>query len=272
MKRLIFLLCLPLLLTPDAFAENSLLKHIRRNAPPEVTLTLTPEGALVPGQPARVIATLSRKGQPLAETDLKTVHTQKFHLLIVDPTFTDYHHVHPEPGPTPGSYRFTFTPKLEGGYRAWADIITADVGEQQFIYANMGQPAEPIIDAQPSHNVEVDGYRFTLSFDETPRAEESSMLSMRVSDASGKPVESLEPIMGAFGHMVGFYDDYQTILHAHPVGKEPRSDVERGGPSLIFHIEPGKPGFVKIFMQARIDGKDIYAPLGIKVDKASLSE
>jgi len=81
----------------------------------------------------------------------------------------------------------------------------------------------------------------------------------------GQPFTGLEPVMGAFAHVVGFTEDYNSVLHVHPMGKEPTSDAERGGPKLEFHIEPEKTGFVKLFAQVRIDGKDIFAPFGITV-------
>lgn len=65
-------------------------------------------------------------------------------------------------------------------------------------------------------------------------------------------------------HIVGFADDYRSVLHVHPMGV--RADPsERGGPRLDFHIEPAKPGFVKLFAQVRIGGKDLFAPFGMVV-------
>ncbi len=71
--------------------------------------------------------------------------------------------------------------------------------------------------------------------------------------------------MGTLAHLMGFYADYSSILHIHPMGKEPSKDSERGGSQLMFHIEPQKAGFVKLFAQFRINGKDIYVPFGILI-------
>lgn len=269
MKHCFIFLCLPLLLATSAWGANDLMQFVRRTGSPEITLSLFPERTPEPGESIRVVAQLSRNGKPLTEDDLKTVHTQKFHLLVIDPTLTDYQHIHPEAAPTPGSYVFTFTPKLKGGYRAWADVTPVDTDQQQFVYADLGKPAAPAIDLRLYDSVQTEGYRFTLSFDDTPKAEESTMIGLRVADASGQPVETLEPLMGAFGHLVGFYDDYKTVVHTHPVGKEPRSDAERGGPTLMFHFQPEKPGFMRLFVQVKIGGKDIYAPFGVRIEKAS---
>ena len=82
----------------------------------------------------------------------------------------------------------------------------------------------------------------------------------------GKPVDFLEPVMGAFAHMVGFYEDYETIAHIHPMEKEPTENTERGGPILRFHIEPEQSGHLKLFAQVQINGKQVYAPFSISVE------
>lgn len=110
----------------------------------------------------------------------------------------------------------------------------------------------------------VDGYSFTLALDGEPKAGAAVMGNITVTK-NGKPFNQLEPVMGAFAHVVGFTEDYNSVLHIHPMGKEPTSDTERGGPKLEFHIEPKKAGFVKLFAQVRIGGKDIFAPFGVTV-------
>ena len=138
--------------------------------------------------------------------------------------------------------------------------------KQEYVQADMGSPAEEkaSIDKATSMTATVEGYTFTLSLDGEPKAGAPVMGSVTVSK-DGQPFTQLEPVMGAFAHVVGFTEDYNSVLHVHPMGKEPSSDAERGGPKLEFHIEPEKAGFVKLFAQVRIGGKDIFAPFGITV-------
>jgi len=105
---------------------------------------------------------------------------------------------------------------------------------------------------------------FALTLDGEPKAGSPLMGNITVTK-DGQPFALLEPVMGAFSHVVGFTEDYNSVMHIHPMGKEPTSDTERGGPKLEFHIEPKKAGFVKLFAQVRIGGKDIFAPFGIIV-------
>jgi hypothetical protein len=41
--------------------------------------------------------------------------------------------------------------------------------------------------------------------------------TLRVTGPDGKPCDTLEVVMDAFGHFVGFCDDFSTVLHIHPV-------------------------------------------------------
>ncbi len=230
-------------------------------------LKLSPASPLSPGKEVEVIANLkSKDGKPVTFDDLKIVHTKKFHLLIIDPTLTDYHHVHPEPTKTPGEYKFRFTPKNRGIYRAWADITSIKDGHA-YVIADMGAPAvhKPVIKKITSYNAVVDGYKFSLTFDSRPKVGKASLGRITAKDKNDKPVTNFEPVLGAFAHIVGFTDDYRSIQHMHPMGKEPESEDERGGPELLFHFAPSRKGFVKLFAQIRINGKDIFVPFGVKV-------
>jgi hypothetical protein len=232
-------------------------------------LTLLAEDTIRVGKPVTVLAKLNniKERTVITEDQLQTVHTQKFHLLVVDSTLTDYQHIHPQQTSTPGVYKFTFTPKLAGGYRAWADITPVG-GKQQFVMSEeLGAHRIGAVSKTESHDASVGSYHFSLSFDKPPVANGESMGTITVTKNS-QPVGSLEPVMGAFAHIVGFYDDFRTVVHTHPMGKEPAKEQERGGPDLTFHLSPSKPGFIKLFAQMRIDGKEMFVPFGIVAGKA----
>ena len=82
-----------------------------------VTMSVTPVVG-VEGKFLLHLATSS--GQPIGPVDLAEVHTRKLHLLIVDPTLTDYQHVHPEPTREPGEWSFSFKPNYRATYRVFA--------------------------------------------------------------------------------------------------------------------------------------------------------
>ena len=229
-------------------------------------LELTPQSKIEKGKEITVIAKLTdaETGKPLSYASLKTVHTEKFHLLVVDPSLSDYHHIHPQPTQKPGIYQFSFTPHLANGYRAWADI-TPKKGEHHYVLAHLGTPEYASIDKTISHKATAGGNHYALSFDQAPAVGQASMGEITITDAAGAPVTSLEPVMGAFAHIVGFYDDAKSVVHIHPMGDEPTKATDRGGPTLSFHLEPAKAGFIKLFAQVKINGKEQFVPFGVQV-------
>lgn len=233
-----------------------------------VKLSLEPAAALEAGKLTQVTLRLNTiaDGRPLSLDGLKEAHTKRLHLLVIDPSLSDYHHIHPVAGKNPGEYTFDFTPLKSDSYRVWADIIPVATGKQEYVRTDMGMTSKEnaSIDKTTSTTTTVDGYIFTLSLDGEPKAGAPVMGSVTVTKVD-QLFTGLEPVMGAFAHVVAFTEDYNSVLHVHPMDKEPTSETERGGPKLEFHIEPEKAGFVKLFAQVRIGGKDIYAPFGIAV-------
>jgi hypothetical protein len=203
---------------------------------------------------------------PITLNELKEVHTQKIHLLIIDPSLSDYHHIHPVEDNKTNTFVFNFTPKNNGSYRIWADITPLATGEQEFVMTDIGVSSKEniIIDKALSLSSIEGPYTFTLRLNSEPKAGQEIMATMTIKK-NGKPFTQLEPLMGSFAHVVGFSADYSSILHIHPMGKDPRHASDRGGSKLEFHIKLKKPGFVKLFAQLRIEGKDIYVPFGIIV-------
>jgi hypothetical protein len=233
-----------------------------------VKLELSLSSPLVAGKATQVTARLLSvaDNKPLTLADLKEAHTKKLHLLVVDPSLTDYHHIHPTAGKNAGEYVFDFTPKKNDSYRVWADVIPVATGKQEYVVADMGTTAKEkaAISKTTIMTSTAEGYTFTLALDSEPKAGAAVTGNITVTK-DGKPFTQLEPVMGAFAHVVGFTEDYNSVLHIHPMGKEPTTETERGGPKLEFHIEPEKAGFVKLFAQVRIGGKDVFAPFGVTV-------
>ena len=212
------------------------------------------------------------KGLPLGEDRLQTIHTKKLHLLIVDESLTDYQHVHPESAEKPGSYSFSFTPKTGHDYRIWANFAPNDEHESYIKTADLKGTvpcAAPCVDTTVSNTATQDGYVFRLSFDQKLKAGVPDMGNFMINDSSGKPVATLQPVLGAYAHIVAFDAGGKGVTHVHPMGDEPKSASDRGQSPLMFHIEPEQAGFVKIFAQVNIDGKEMFVPFGQTVETGS---
>ncbi|WP_420844638.1 hypothetical protein [Legionella cardiaca] len=208
-------------------------------------------------------------------SDLQEIHTQKIHLLVIDDSLSDYSHVHPQATQEPGVYQFEWQPARKNAtYRAWADLVPLKTNTQEYIITDLITPKSANIthkiNNQPFYESVVDGYHFKLSFDKaTLEVGQPAMGKIIVTNAKGQPIHFLQPIMGAFAHIVGFNDDLKTVVHLHPMGKEPTKATDQGGPELLFHLEPEKAGFTKIFAQVKIHGKELFAPFGVIIEKTT---
>ncbi|ARB93979.1 hypothetical protein [Legionella longbeachae] len=220
---------------------------------------------LLANKPATIRFQLLKDNKALTFDELKEVHTKKIHVLIIDPSLSDYHHVHPVIDSKKQDFVFNFTPKNTGPYQMWVDITPLQTDAQEFLVTDLGSPPlNPLIKEKVVLNTTMNPYEFTLKLDGEPKAGQEVMATITVTK-NGKPFTKLEPVMGAFAHVVGFSGDHSSILHIHPMGKEPTSESDRGGAELMFHIGLKKTGFVKLFAQFRINEQDVYVPFAIRV-------
>lgn len=232
---------------------------------PTMTLTLAPAGGFVLGKPQAVNLTLidAATGKPMGADDVAIAHTKKLHLLIVDASLTDYQHIHPQPDPAkPGSWRFDFAPRFATTYKVWADI-TRPSGTQEYVKADLVAGSQPA--PKPGTTVltkaVMDGLTFSLSFSGPLKVGQGAEGSIGITDSkTGQPFTGLQPIMGAFGHIVAFAGDWNAIEHVHPMAAEPKVESARSGPVIRFHIQPEQAGTLKLFAQVRANGRETIVP------------
>lgn len=206
-------------------------------------------------------------GKPVALDDLKEVHTQKIHALVVDQSLGDYHHVHPEYSGKDGVYTFSFTPGSARDYKLWVDVAPVK-GAPQLVSVTLHgtEPcAQPCVEKTLNDRGEFFASKAVVTFDKAPAAGASSVGTITLTDPQGQPMKNLEPVMGAYAHIVGFYDDFATVQHLHPQGEEPASADARGASPLTFALTPEKKGFLKYFVQLRVNGQDVFLPMGVDV-------
>jgi hypothetical protein len=238
---------------------------------PTIKAVITTQTPLQVGQKAEAILRLTKKdGSPVLLADLLDAHTKKIHLLINDQSLTDYHHEHPVPTATPGEYAFSFTPLKPGSYRAWADLLPAASQEQEYTIADIAAPTqgEAISDRVVKMQDEVEGLKYEVVFNKAKlKVGDAVKGKLRITSPDGKIFTQLEPIMATYAHLVGFGEDYKSIVHIHPMGAEPKSDADRGAGSLEFHIEPEQAGLMRLYAQVQIGGVSKFARFTLDVMK-----
>jgi hypothetical protein len=255
MRVLIALLTL-ILCTPSALA-----------APLRVT-TAPVRLPLVADETILLDLTLHGAGQDiLSPKDLSLTHTKYIHVLAIDPSLTDYHHLHPVYNTQTKTFRVDFTPETAGPYRIYVQAARAD-GTALNASVDVGGAFTVEDTSLLSGNTQamVGGYHFFLlpQVGGTPAGHGLPLILQVMKDDHG--VETLEPILGAFAHIVAFSLTDGAVAHTHPGGKEPTDDRARGGPQLPFYLAP-PPGAhrLAVFAQVKIDGQVITVPFVINI-------
>jgi hypothetical protein len=239
-----------------------------RPGKPSIQLTARADHPIEAGKKATVTVQLKTgDGSPVRRADLLVMHTQPIHLLIEEPSLSDYHHEHPTPTEVPGEYQFSFTPQKTAPYRIWADLVPAATGVQELPFVDLpsAEKGTPITHTNDVLSCSSGGLNFALTFNTSPRAQQACGMQIAVTEADGRPAQRLEPVMNAFAHLVGFYDDFQTVVHLHPGGGEVLRADARGGPELRFTFFPPRPGFMRLYCQVMVNGENIFAPFNVNI-------
>lgn len=225
----------------------------------------TDGGAPVAGR--RIEARVSLRtasGKPIGTQDLRETHTRRLHLLIVNPDLTDYQHVHPEPSPRPGEWVFAFAPRGAGTYRVFADFTPEATGRGLYASADVevgaaGGVGPAVAAARPA------GLDFELGTEPRPAlAGRPIDLRFSVKARDGAPVV-LEPVMGAYAHLVAFDVDRSGFAHLHPVEPEGWRPADPARPELNFKLTIPKPGRYVVWAQVRWAGADAFVPFEVRV-------
>ncbi|HTT55823.1 MAG TPA: hypothetical protein VMF63_01835 [Opitutaceae bacterium] len=234
-----------------------------------VTMQLT--AGLPPTAGREVPMTLELRtftGQPIAPEDLVESHTKLLHLMVIDPSLRDYEHIHPVPGRRPGEWNFAVTPRRGGLYRVFADFTPAATGRGLYASAEFTVPGTP--DAPPAADdwtVVADGLRYTLAPDAPLRARDVVNLTLTVEATDGRAPVPLEPVMGAYAHLVAFDQARTGFAHIHPQQVDLRQHPDPYRPQLTFKVQIPQAGRYVIWSQVRVAGRDRFAPFWFEVTR-----
>ena len=237
-----------------------------------VALTVKTAAAPTAGREVQVTLRMTTANNKLiAPEDLVVMHTRKLHLLIADPSLTDYQHLHPEPTRVPGEWSFTFTPKLGGIYRIFADFTPAATNRS--LYANVDlvvageQLSTPELAAAmtPSWIGQRDAYRLELvPGTRQIRAGQATDLKFSVTNTGGGEV-GLEPVMDAYAHLVAFDTARSGFAHLHPMDADLGVAPDSIKPTLSFKITIPAAGRYVIWAQLKINGREKFVPFWFDV-------
>jgi len=238
-----------------------------------VRTKLQPSDTPVVGKSVQVNLELKTKGgMSIAPHELAYTHTKQMHLMAIDPSLEDYHHIHPEPIGIDGNYGFSFTPKMSGAYRFFTEVVPL-VSRRQVLAVSttevQGQELEPVF-IEPTRSYVNEGLRFELVG--LPLELETGRdyrFELKVLTSEGEPAK-LETVMGAKAHMVAFDAELRGFAHMHPeaslgvssAGFVPVDVDEAFG--FVFNVP--NPGWYRMFAQIQINGEPVYGRFDCRVE------
>lgn len=210
---------------------------------------------------------LTPGGMPIVPHELAITHTKKMHVMLIDPSLTDYHHVHPQPEGISGKYTFKFTPKRAGTYRLFAEIVPLRTRRQVIATGSI-----EVLGSEDTANFEhqtesvIDGTRFILRG--APQSLQTGIdyrFDLDVLSEEGAAVV-LEEIMGAKGHMVAFDAERRGFAHMHPMDGVLVKNSASSDSELAFLFNVPNPGWYRLFAQVQVAGRQVFGSFDLEVD------
>jgi hypothetical protein len=183
-----------------------------------------------------------------AITTFAVVHDKLLHLIVVRRDLTGFQHLHPAMAPD-GTWSVDLTLAAPGSYRAIADF-TAIVGGSP-VATTLGTDLtvagsyEPVPLPAPDQQATSDGFQVT--YEGSPRVESTQPLLMTVTGPDGRPA-TLEPYLGAYGHLVVLRAGDVGYLHDHP-----ETDLADG--KVKFWLAAPGPGNYRMFFDFQVAGR-----------------
>jgi Cu+-exporting ATPase len=223
-----------------------------------------------PGEPAGVTITVrdAATGEPV--DDLVRTHQVWMHLIVTRSDLGTFAHMHPEPTTQDGVLRAEVTFPTPGRYALHTELRRqgqmADVLDEHAVHVEGTVPARVKVPAADVREQVVDGVRVQLDGD--PHVGDTTDFTLRFTDeATGAPVDDLQPYLGAAGHVVALRADGTRFAHAHA-----ETDDSRGrpvpalpgttfGPELDLHMRFEVGGAYRLWAQFRFgDGSVVTVP------------
>jgi hypothetical protein len=183
------------------------------------------------------------------ESAYQQTHTLDLHLVVVRRDLSTFQHVHPTRA-ADGTWSVPLD--LDAGvYRVLADFRPAGADHQLVLGADLLVPGEvePVDPPMPRATVTTtDGYTVTLHG--TPVAGHECDLVLSVSNG-GRPVTTLQPYLGAYGHLVALRTGDLAYLHTHAEGTVGEAADDTGGPDIAFATTFPTAGTYRLFLDFR---------------------
>jgi hypothetical protein len=156
-----------------------------------------------------------------------------------------------------------------GAYRIFADFTPVATNRGLYSEAEMavsGAPNPVAAGTQaPSWTAHVGGYALRLAPASLPiRAGVASKLTLSILKDGGGAVP-LQPVMGAFAHLVAFDTQRSGFAHIHPDQADVTQLPDATHPAFTFRVTIPSAGRYVIWSQVNLGGTETFAPFWFDV-------
>ena len=163
-------------------------------------------------------------------------------------------------------YRFYFSPKNSGDYRAYAEVVPKRT-RRQLIASNdlkVEGPSEVQNFYRKTNDIQgVLNFQLT-EVPEKLKVNQDYRFKLKILDNDGNKA-SLEKIMGAKAHMVAFDAERRGFAHMHPMEDVLIETEEDDDLSFLFNVP--RKGWYRLFAQVQKNGESVYARFDLKVSE-----
>jgi hypothetical protein len=247
--------------TPVTAGEHVGAEHVAKLAGSRVDVK--GKNDLKPGNVELSFALYGEDGHNFGPNDLKTMHEKKLHLLFVRDDMTGFQHLHPEYAN--GSWTVKTTVPEQGKYQMYVDIAPIEE-EPSVLRVPLTIGGDTKNPQAPTQNADLSaqdgGYKVQFSIAQPVKTKETKQWTFAVTQ-NGRPVTSLQPYLGAYGHVVELrHSDPDDFFHVHPVTENQPADGK-----VVFEGSFPVKGRYTLYAQFNINGSVKTFPITLDVNE-----
>lgn len=199
-------------------------------------------------------------------TEYDTAHGKDLHLIVVRSDGAEFRHVHPN-NDGDGSWSMPWRWNAAGSYRIFADVVPTDLGSNVTLTSTTSVAGDFVPRPLPPESAGATVGDFTVALGGSLGVGASSTLTFTVTRA-GRPVQTLEPYLGAYGHLVALRTGDLGYLHVHPMG-EPDDGITKPGPDIEFMAAAPTDGTYLLYLDFKVDGRVHTAEFTVTAARAA---
>ena len=207
--------------------------------------------------------------------DFESVHDKRYHLFVISHDMQEFQHIHPEQQ-NDGSWMIDVLLGRPGYYRILSDFLPSGASPQflghTIVTAGFdGDLTTSSADLQPDSEFTKIAGSIVADLAFSPErliAGEFGHLEYTLTDVrTKKPVEDLQPYLGAFGHTLIMSEDMVTSVHSHPSEWVAGAGEARttGGPRVVFEGYMPRAGDYRAWTQFLRGGELITVSFSFRV-------